>query len=168
MNVALKACEQLVARGEPIKEPYLGWKKWYDDQFPLLKPDPSKNLGRSTTMDDAGPYLKVAPVPPRRLPRRRDSSIASPISEPGSPVANDFVPINQIHRKKPYLPSMENEFASPPRDPRRKPRRDEQGESARKDGSQETQRKSPSKKISYNADRDTKECLVARRLSGQQ
>ena len=113
-NIALKAWEQSVARGEPRAEPYLGWKKWYDGQFPLLESGPTKDLRMSTTVNCAGPYSKVAPVPPRRVTRRRDSIIACPISEPGSPVANDFVPVDQIFRKEPYSPSMENEFASPP------------------------------------------------------
>ena len=157
-----------MARGEPRAEPYLGWKKWYDGQFPLLESGPTKDLRMSTTVNCAGPYSKVAPVPPRRVTRRRDSIIACPISEPGSPVANDFVPVDQIFRKEPYSPSMENEFASPPRKPRTKARHNEEETPAQNDERQETRSKSPSKKVSYNGDRDAKEFLVARNLPGHQ
>jgi hypothetical protein len=110
----------------------------------------------------------AAPASSHSLPRRRDSVIAFPTSEPGSPVANDFVPVDQIHRKKPYAPSMENEFASPPRKPRTKARHNEEETPAQNDERQETRSKSPSKKVSYNGDRDAKEFLVARNLPGHQ
>lgn len=96
-----------------------------------------------------------------------DSGIASPTSEPGSPVPNDWVPVDQLHRKKPYSPSMENEFASPPKS-MRKPR-DEK--SPRRGRRQETRSKSPSKKLrstsknlrNYDADKEAKEEYLAAR-----
>jgi hypothetical protein len=93
----------------------------------------------------------------QRRDGRRDSAIASPTSEPGSPVVNDWVPVDQIHRKKPHEPSMENEFASPPSKTQRHLRRDEQKEElSQKDRCQDTRSNSPSKKV-RNADRDAKE-----------
>jgi len=74
--------------------------------------------------DRALPYSYSAPQVAMAMPAarndRRDSIVGSPISEPGSPVANDFISLDQFHRKKPYSMCMENEFASPPRNKHRK------------------------------------------------
>ncbi|GAB7334487.1 hypothetical protein MBLNU13_g06478t1 [Cladosporium sp. NU13] len=159
VNIAVNSWRQSLARGALREE--------YECQFPLLGSRPDPNLRNSTTMKDSRRNMTAASVSARGLLRRRDSIIAPPTSEPGSPVVNDFILVDQIHRKKPYSPSMENEFASPPRKTRRQPRRDEE-EPARKDGRRDTPSKSPSKKVGYNADRDTKEYMAARSLSGQQ
>lgn len=97
-----------------------------------------------------------------------DSVIASPTSDPGSPVPDDFSVVN-LHRRKPHSPWKENESTSPPKS-MRKPR-DEEVKSARRDRHQETRSKSPSKKLrstsknllNYNADREAKEEYLAAR-----
>lgn len=99
--------------------------------------------------------------------------MGSPISEDGSAVEYDSIPIEQFHRKKPYSPSMENEFASPPGKTRGRRRLhdydDDAEEQAQRYGRQDTQSRSPLKKMhGYNTERDTKEYMAARRLSGQQ
>ena len=158
------------ARGTPREEPSPGRNDQYEHQFPLLSSHAAQKRPKSTTVKDSRRNLTAASASARGLLllRRRDSFIAAPTSEPGSPVANDFVPVDQIHRKKPFSPSMENEFASPPRKTRIKAHHDGEETPARRGGRQETQSKSPSKKVNYSADRDAKEYLAARRLSGQQ
>ena len=168
VDIALRFGEQSFARGEPREEPYPGYSELYESEFPQLKSDVARKLRKSTTMKESKRNLTVAPASSHGLLRRRNSVIAFPISEPGSPVANDFVPVDQIHRKKPYAPSMENEFASPPRKPRTKAHHNEGETPARDDERQATRSKSPSKKVSYNGDRDAKEFLAARNLSGHQ
>lgn len=168
VNIALRSGEQSLARGEPREEPNPGYTELYESQFPLLNSDQAQKKRKPTTMKESKRNLTAAPVSSHSLLRRRDSGIAFPTSEPGSPVANDFVPVDQIHRKKPHAPSMENEFASPSRKPRTKARHNEEETPARNDERQETRSKSPSKKVSYNGDRDAKEFLAARNLSGHQ
>ena len=92
-----------------------------------------------------------------------DSSVTSVGSDLKSPVVNDFVAINQKHRKKPNVPSMENDFASPTKKTRRKPRHNRQRMPVRKDGRQDTRGNSSSKLRNHNADREAKEkALVTR------
>jgi hypothetical protein len=100
VDVAQRHWETFLARGEERDEAYLGGK------------------------DRPLPYSYSAPNVAMPLPAagndRRDSIVGSPISEPGSPVADDFIPLDQVHRKKPYSLCMENEFASLPRNKHRK------------------------------------------------
>lgn len=99
-----------------------------------------------------------------------DSSIASPTSDPGSPVPDDYPVVDRSHSRKPYSPLMENKSTSPPKSAR-KPRRDGEKEPARRDRRQESRSKSPSKKLrstsknlrNYNADREAKEEYLASR-----
>ena len=167
VNITTNAWGQSLARGEPREKPYRGTRAEYESHYPLLDPHTAPKLRKSTIIKDSKRNMTAASASTRGLLRRGDSLIAPSTSRPGSPVANDFVPVDQIHRKKPYSPSMENEFASPPRKTRRQPRRDEETPT-REDGRQDTPSKSPSKKVGYNADRETKEYMAARNPSGQQ
>lgn len=80
--------------------------------------------------------------------------------------------VEQFHRKKPYSPSMENEFASPPRKTRGKRRLhdyDDEEKQAQRHGRQDKQNRSSLRKVhGYNLNRDDKEYLAARRPSGRQ
>ncbi|KAM0705573.1 hypothetical protein Q7P35_006932 [Cladosporium inversicolor] len=153
INSALNTWDLLLARGPPRKEPYPGCNEGrfvtvpapatpipYSAPISNLPPPAPINVAavppqRATMTLPPLTIVNVTPVPPLTgvLPltgflaltggRRKDSIMGSPILEDGSPVENDFIPIDQFHRKKPHSASMENKFASPPRHSRRKARR---------------------------------------------
>lgn len=91
--------------------------------MPNLVPAPS--LATSTAVNNVRPDLNVAPVSSPRL-QRRDSIISSLTLDPGSPVANESVSVNQFHGEKEHSPFMENKIASPPKDTHKRLRRDDQ------------------------------------------
>lgn len=115
VNIAINSWGQSLARGE--------LRDQYEHQFPLPGSPPVQKLAKATPMKDSRRNMTAASASARGVLPRRDSIITPSTSEPGSPVANDFIPVDQIHRKKPYSPSMGNEFASPPRKTRKQPRR---------------------------------------------
>ena len=155
MNFAQRAWERELSRGEC----YTRFEGWHRRQWPLaVAPTTSTSSGFCNSDPDSDPDESPrGPLSPS-AGSAHDSALASPTSDPGSPVANDFIPLDQTHRKKPTGPSLENEFPSPSGKTRRTPRRSEQEEPAQEDGRQDSRKQSPSKKLrSYNVDRDDKE-----------